>query len=112
MIPRRRLAVTRPEDGVRDPDTAKWIPGTPKKFHVLASVQPLTPYEMQSLPEGRRARAAYTLFSDSHLQTVTDNNPDTLVIDGLVFEVLSVAPFQNGILNHYRCVVSKMEIQP
>lgn len=112
MIPRKRIHLIRPEGGTRDPDTGKWIPGTPKKFDIFASVHPLTPYEMQSLPEGRRARAAYTLISDSHLQTVTDDNPDMVQIDGVTFEVLSVAASQNGIINHYECVVSKMEIQP
>ena len=112
MLPRKTLSVSRPSGGNREQETAKWIPGEPVALTIQASVQPLRPFEVMSLPEGRRTRSAYNLFTDTKLQTVDQDNPDQVTINGVVFEVISVASWQNGIIPHYKCVVSQMEIQP
>lgn len=86
-----------------------WQEGAPVSIDIRASVQPTSPEDMELLPEGRRGRLAYTLFSDTELRTADSNtgtNADRVTIDGAVYEVSAVAPWQNSILPHYRAVVT------
>lgn len=81
--------------------------GTP--YIIIASVQPLTERELQSLPEGRRNKDAFTLFSSDLLNTLDEQNPDIVVIDGEDYEVFKRATWGNKIINHYKYIVVKLD---
>ncbi len=80
---------------------------------ILASIQPATSKDMQNLPEGRRTRSTFALFTDTELLTSDDGaspkKADQVTIAGDVFEVMAVERWQNNVINHYRAVVSKVE---
>jgi len=90
-----------------------WTPSiaAPTTFPILASVQPAGPRDLQSLPEERRNRQSYLIFTDTQLLTVDVpgvTNPDTLVIDGETYEVSGPSAWQNSIIDHYEVIVQKI----
>jgi hypothetical protein len=94
----------------------RWEEATdPKPFWIEASVQPLTPRDMEKLPEGRRTRAAYRLYTDFKLRALDDSgakNPDRVWIDKQIFEVISNEAWENGIVPHNKAVVSLLDQPP
>ena len=77
-----------------------WTGETTSTFTVTGSLQPLTAFQMATLPEGRQGRASYTLITKTVLQTVTSQNPDTISIAGVDFEVWLAQPWGDKILSH------------
>lgn len=72
--------------------------------------QPLRGEEMQSLPEGRRAGANFKVYSDLDFDTVTSNeNPDQIVLNGSVYEIIRREPWQNTLINHYKYIVQELK---
>lgn len=74
-----------------------------------ASIQPLSTNEVLSLPEGKREREAYRLYTDFQLRAADEANgtaPDHVTIDGKLFEVIAVHRWQNNLINHWKCIVS------
>lgn len=86
-----------------------WLIGD-EAFTIQASVQPLTPREMEMLPEGRRNRESYRLYTQSYLKTIEENleNPSTVKIEHEYFEVFSRATWNNDIIPHYKYIVTKV----
>jgi hypothetical protein len=76
-------------------------------FSINCSVQPLTPKEMEMLPEGRRNEEVFRLYTDTELHTVEDKNPDKIDVLGDTYEVLSVARWRNSIIPHYKAIIVK-----
>ncbi len=115
---RRTLAGSRP-GGAHDAN-GRWQETTAATFTFEASVQPLSAREMKSLPEGRKASASFRLYTDYPLRTVDDKNarnPDRVTIAdragfSRLYEVISVEDWGNGIVPHYKAVVSLMEQAP
>jgi len=83
------------------------VAGTPTSSTIQASVQPLTPHEVEQLPEGRRNQKNFWLFTDTELNMKTAENPDLVTIDGEDFEVMKVHPWQNGVISHFKILVMK-----
>ncbi len=112
---RRPLRGTRPA-GAYD-ENGRWQESAVNAFTFEASVQPLSAREIKSLPEGRRAAASFRLYTDYPLRTVDDKNgrnPDRVLIADRAgferaYEVVSVEDWGNGIVPHYKAVVSLME---
>lgn len=75
---------------------------------IQASTQPAPGQETQSLPEGRRNKEAYVLFTDTEL-FVTDVKlnqvADQVQIGSFWYEVVKCQPFQCGVISHYRALV-------
>lgn len=90
----------------------RWAESAVQEFTIQASVQPLTPKEMESLEEGRRTRDAFKLYSDTALRTVKEQNPDRVVIGTGLFEVVSRGDRQSGIISHYKMIVSLCDHKP
>jgi len=89
-----------------------WTVSSESDFSILASVQPADAEELAALPEGRRKKGAYVLYSDSLLEGVeeNENNPDQVTLFGQQYEVLKVARWQNGIVSHYKYTVVRVEV--
>ncbi|HEU4402346.1 MAG TPA: hypothetical protein VFT43_09590 [Candidatus Polarisedimenticolia bacterium] len=104
------LTVTRPAPGAYVDGV--YAAGAPSTFAVRASVQPLRGRELEALPEGRRSRAAYRVYTDTLLRTVDDANPDRIALFGEAYEVIAIEHWQNGILPHYKAVLSKLDHAP
>lgn len=81
-----------------------WTDFPPVVGVLQTSVQPVTPSQLQLLPEGRRLHAKFTLFSRDEIQ-----EGDEVLILGTWYEVLGVAPWQNGILPHYLGIAVKKQ---
>lgn len=112
MTFRRPLTVTRYGEG--EWVDGMWQEGEPETLIIRASVQPTSPDDMEMLPEGRRDRQAFTLYSDDPFRTADDNegtNADRVEIDGVTYEVSARAPWQNSIIPHHRSVVTKVAEQ-
>ncbi len=67
---------------------------------ISGSLQPLTAFQMQTLPEGRRDRASWLFITDADLHTITEQNADILTIDGTEFEVYMTNPWADPLLSH------------
>ena len=67
--------------------------GSPRRFRLLASVQPARADELQRLPEGRRTSAAIKLYSKERLRTADSPRniqPDRVEYRGESYQVESV----------------------
>lgn len=105
-LPRTTLTVTRLDAGSFV--NGLWVEGSPSTFDIQCSVQPLTPDEMELVPEGRRDGEVFNLFTGTRLLPANppdSKNADKVSIDGRDYEVLSCARWQNRILPHYKAVV-------
>jgi hypothetical protein len=71
-------------------------------YEITGSWQPATPREVLTLPEGRRERAAFSLYTASLLNTMTGQNPDRLTVGGHTYEVVRREDHQNGCISHYK----------
>lgn len=99
----RRSAAGTTEDG-------NFIPGATTDSDIYASVQPIKPFDVQFLPEGRRTCESLWIFTDSEIRPVQDGiNPDKVVIGTAVYEVAKVSSWQNGVLPHYEALVYRVE---
>ena len=83
-------------------------PGDSDEFTIYASVQPISGKELRILPEGRRETATYTLYTDTKMnEQGSAQLPDVVTIDGEIYEVIKVFPWQNTALAHYKVIVGK-----
>ncbi len=109
-LPRKLLTAKRPTGATT------YVKGdaqdeTRAEFPFRASVQPLTPEEMELLPEGRRDSEAYRLYTETRLQPAneaTGVNADLVEYESVDYEVLSVDRWKNDILPHYKAVMVKL----
>ena len=95
-----------------------WVEGGETLIVITASIQPTTGEEMLSLPECRRNRKTYSLFTSTKINLIsTGTNPDQVEIFGERFEVVRVEPWQNnppvfGIVNHFKFFAQALEAIP
>ena len=95
-----------------------WVPAGETPIVITASIQPTTGEDMLSIPEGRRNRKTYALFTSTKIEVIhTGANPDQVVIFGERYEVIKVEIWQNnppvfGIVNHYKFLASALEAIP
>jgi len=106
---RQPLTVTRLSPGAYV--NGLWVEGSEETLTVRVSVQPTSPEDMQSLPEGRRERKSYTLFGGERLRSVEDGaNPDRVEINGDMFEVVLSSEWCNGLINHNRSIAQRVDV--
>lgn len=95
-----------------------WVEGAETLIVITASIQPTTGEEMLSLPEGRRNKKTYSLFTSTDINVIVGTaNPDQVQIFGERYEVVRVEPWQNnppvfGIVNHYKFYAQALEAIP
>lgn len=100
-VTRRRYAV-----GSRGGD-GRWTAGASTDTTIRASVQPANGHDIQTLPEGERSKDTRKVYTETALRTTAqgdDLRGDDLVIDGIVYEVRSVAR-EHSTLAHYKAIV-------
>jgi len=82
----------------------------PEPITIQCSIQPLTPHQIQALPEGRRNSKSFVIFTDTDLGMLSEVNPIFIIIGTEEFEVWKKSPWQNGVINHYQyTVIKKLE---
>lgn len=77
---------------------------------IKGSLQPVTGDDTQSTPQGRYTSAQFKFFTNFKARSsseYTDQNADVIIIDDIRYEVISVFPWQNGILNHYKLILAQ-----
>lgn len=95
-----------------------WVEGAETLILITASIQPTSGEEMLSLPEGRRNKKTYSLFTSTDINLIVGStNPDQVQIFGERYEVVRVEPWQNnppvfGIVNHYKFYAQALEAIP
>lgn len=106
MIPRKKLQFKRVMKG--EYVNGVWVEGKTIELWINASVQPTTAKQMQALPEGRRNKQSFTLIASIPLRTAEQNGnqADLVAINGSDYEVVAVEHWNNGILPHFKIVVS------
>ncbi len=83
--------------------------GSASTFDIKASIQPIRPNEVESLPEGRRNSKAFRLYTSADLRDMQSGaNPDRVELFGEDYEVTAKAPWQNNVINHYKYFVTKL----
>lgn len=66
----------------------RYTPGSTTTFNVVASIQPLSGRDLQTLPEGQHASETRAVYTKTELQTRTPSSePDRLTINGESWEV-------------------------
>jgi hypothetical protein len=94
------VTVTRPASGGSYID-GKWVPATTSTtFSVVASIQPMKPFETALLPEGYRNRESVRIYSDTFIKIGDHSTPaltrgDTFPWNNGTYEIMSVETF-NG----------------
>ncbi len=87
------------------------IEGTETQINIEASVQPATGKETMLLPENRRETEHYKIYTDTELFTAekgSSQSPDRVVYVGNDYEVTKLGRWQNGIINHFKYMISKV----
>ena len=83
-----------------------WVPGARSDTATLASVQPVViGQDLQALPEGRHLSDFIKLYTSDRLLVTADGEgvqPDIVVFDGYGYELVSSAPYQSGVISHYK----------
>lgn len=81
--------------------------GTPTV--IQASIQPTTPTDIKTLPEGKRESRSFKLYSDTSLTSLSESQtPDRALLGGVEFEIVTKESWQNGVINHYKYIVVKI----
>lgn len=99
----------------------QWVPAGETLIVITASIQPTSGEEMLSIPEGRRNRKTYSLFTSTPIDVIhgvnNSTNPDQIEIFAERYEIVRVEVWQNnppvfGIVNHYKFYASAFEAIP
>jgi hypothetical protein len=89
----RVYSVTRSLGGEYDEETGKYTPGATSALEIMASVQPLGPEQVASMPEGDRTRERFNFYSEAPLQlgdTTTGRKADVVRVGEFDYEAESV----------------------
>lgn len=88
----------------------RWVEGASSALAFTASVQPASSEDLQSLPENRRKLSTFALFTSTRLLGVdveSGTNPDRVTLHDGIYEVVSVARWQNNVIPHYKALVQR-----
>lgn len=77
---------------------------------VVGTLSAATPSDIALLPEGKRSRQAFKLFTETALPVASTNSYPTWVQVGSDwFEVSNSNPWQNTVISHYEYIITKIE---
>lgn len=83
---------------------------------ITASVQPATGKDMDNVPEGKRNRAVFAVFTSTEIKVVEQataaadpgTEADELAIGGNRYEAVHVEPWANNVINHYKALFARI----
>lgn len=97
------------------------IENSPLVINSTASMQPTKGEEVMLVPEARRDREMYKMYTSTQILGITTQNPDQITVlkapfTGLVYEVIEIIPWQNNtnfnITNHYKYIMLRLQPLP
>lgn len=89
----------------------EWANGVETVVTVYGSVQPVSGQELMVLPEGRRTRDTVKIYTDTELNTSENNQQaDKILWRGHLYEVAMKAPYQSGVINHFKYYATKLQV--
>ena len=80
---------------------------------IKGSFQPANGQELQALPEGRRQRQTFKVYTKTELTAPRqdrsgDETPgDIIEYKNKRYEVVTVGPWENGIINHFKAIIQE-----
>ena len=89
-----------------------YIESSKTPIQIQGSVQPTPANELKSLPEGRRNKESYTVFTKDQLFTVRESGnikADRLTLFGRPFEIVSVSNWQNNVIPHFEAIAQLID---
>ena len=82
-------------------------------FTIMTSWQPANGRDTLTLSEGKRSKQIYKCYPETELLVADPINgqPADIItgIDGKDYEVISCAPNQNDIINHYKIMCTRLK---
>lgn len=93
----------------------RWVEGAETTITIKGDLQTLAQEEMQELPEGRSFNQTFKLYTESLLNTVSDENstpkinPDIVLINNDRYEAIASYPYKKFLLDHYKIILQKVE---
>ena len=119
LFPTFTLTVRRPTETI---DTGQyidgvWVPGTEgtvtnPDFTIQTSVQPASGKDLEVLEEGLRTKEILKIYPTTELKAVDQHNnieADIVEYNGNDYKVINVKAYQNGIINHYKCLIMRVK---
>lgn len=97
------------------------IKNSPTIIPATASIQPSAGIEVALIPEARRDKETYIMFTSTQIFGITTQNPDQVTVlkgpfTGIVFEVVSIDDWQNNSIftnvNHYKYLCLRLNPLP
>lgn len=89
-------------------DKGVYVEGEKFEFDISCVAQPLSPREIQSLPEAQRQTDSIRIYCDTELMIVNEEQSrkcDLVIWRGRTYEIRRVDVWQNvGGLTHYKCI--------
>lgn len=106
-ITRRRFAA-----GTYD-GAGEWAPGAPTNSVIQASVQELSAFELQQLPEAERKRDPIKLYTEVTDWQVSDpivagQQSDHVLVDGFTYKVLTAGP-RHSLIPHWKVTAVRLQ---
>lgn len=90
----------------------RWVPSNEiESFNIRASKQPMTPEDIQILPENLRTKKSYRIYTITELRpvnTTEETDADTITIESETYTVHSVEKWTK-LHPHYKCIVVRNE---
>lgn len=91
-----------------------YIEGAETIFEIIASIQPLSSYEMLQLPEGQRTKEAVKVYTPTGLRQTIESQRvkgDRISYKGRLYEVQKVSAWENFTdIPHFKAIAVMVEV--
>lgn len=91
-----------------------YIEGVESLFEIIASIQPLSSYEMLQLPEGQRTKEAVKVYTPTGLRQTIESQQvkgDRISYKGRLYEVQKVSTWETFTdIPHFKAVAVMVEV--
>jgi hypothetical protein len=89
--------------------SGEYVPGAEVETAINAIVKPASSDDMLNLPEGKRDRSTYKVYTDSPIQSSGANKQGTrAIIGGELCEAVTVVQYDQPIIAHYATLFQKV----
>lgn len=111
LLKKTTLTARRPYNGHYDSD-GKWNRGSESQFTFKASVQPVNPKELQTLPSAFKSTQGWVFYTKTKLNVLDEDSGedgDIVEVDGKDYKVVRSEYWRDLSVSHYRVVALKIE---